>query len=273
MLLRGTVSPGRPYFFPSQYNFCMSIVIAPDVKEILDLLCVSLKSVLEDKLFGIYLYGSLASGDFNPHTSDIDFLGVTHSKLTGEEIRALDAMHSQIASGRNKWAGKLEGSYLSLQALWQYDPTSSDQWPTLNEGRFFLAPHGPDWVIQRHILREDCTPLEGPPLQEWIAPVSPDDLVDAVRELLQSWWAPMLANPSYLERPEYQAYAVLTMCRALYTLENGEISSKPVSARWALSTIGDEWRSLIQDALVWKPGKPFSRQVEVAELIKEVCTR
>jgi hypothetical protein len=271
--LRNASAREQLVFFPSQYNFCMSTILAPDVQEILDLLCVSLKSVLKDKLFGIYLYGSLASGDFNSQTSDIDFLGVTHQKLSEGEIAELEEMHNQIAAGGSKWAGKLEGSYLSLQALRRYDPTSSELWPTLNEGRFTLVPHGPDWIIQRYILREYCTPLAGPLLNAWIDPVSPGDLVRGVRDLLQSWWAPMLANSSYLERAEYQAYAVLTMCRALYTLENGEITSKPASARWALSNIGDERHLLIQDALEWKPGKPFSRQVEVTELIKEVCSR
>jgi hypothetical protein len=43
----------------------------------------------------------------------------------------------------------------------------------------------------------------------------------------------MLEEPKRLHSSEYQAYAIVTMCRVLYTLEHGTIVSKPVSARWA----------------------------------------
>jgi hypothetical protein len=49
----------------------------------------------------------------------------------------------------------------------------------------------------------------------------------------------------------YQAFAVLTMCRVLYTLHHGAIASKPVSARWALKTLETRWHGVIERALVW----------------------
>ena len=46
----------------------------PEINKILDLLLSSATAVLGNQLVGMYLYGSLASGDFNLETSDIDFL-------------------------------------------------------------------------------------------------------------------------------------------------------------------------------------------------------
>lgn len=46
----------------------------PDVDAVLHTLLASARSVLRDHFIGLYLSGSLASGDFNPQTSDIDFL-------------------------------------------------------------------------------------------------------------------------------------------------------------------------------------------------------
>jgi aminoglycoside adenylyltransferase-like protein len=48
-----------------------------------------------------------------------------------------------------------------------------------------------------------------------------------------------------------QAYAILTICRALYTYRNGEQVSKKQAAVWAEQEF-PEWSSLIQNALLWR---------------------
>ena len=112
-----------------------------------------------------------------------------------------------------------------------------------------MGGHGSDWVIQSHILREHGIILSGPALRDLIDPVAPDDLRRAMRELLREWWAPMLHDTTRLRSAEYQAYAVLTMCRALYTLETGAVASKPVAARWAQAALGEPRAVLIERAL------------------------
>lgn len=48
-----------------------------------------------------------------------------------------------------------------------------------------------------------------------------------------------------------QAYAILTMCRALYTLKYGEQVSKNHAALWVQQEF-PEWASLMQNALSWR---------------------
>jgi hypothetical protein len=74
----------------------------------------------------------------------------------------------------------------------------------------------------------------------------------AVVGILREWWSPLLLNnPAWVRGSEYQAYAVLTMCRALHTLQHDCIASKPVAARWAQETLGERWAALIAWALTW----------------------
>jgi hypothetical protein len=117
-------------------------------------------------------------------------------------------------------------------------------------------------------LREHGIVLAGPNPRELIDPVAPDDLRHAMRALLHEWWAPMLDDTARLRNPEYQAYAVLTMCRALYTLETGAIASKPVAARWAQVWLGSPQAMLIERALAWRAGMPLDVLDEVLDLIK-----
>ena len=48
-----------------------------------------------------------------------------------------------------------------------------------------------------------------------------------------------------------QAYAILTLCRALYALTTGELASKKQAARWVAKS-WPEWAALTQQALEWR---------------------
>jgi hypothetical protein len=229
----------------------------PDVNAVLERLLPDVQTVLGDHFFGMYLYGSLASGDFDPHRSDIDFLVVTTGELPDEMIPALEAMHTRLISDGLKWAAKLEGSYIPRHALRRYDPDDPPR-PTINEKRFFLGRHGSDWVIQRYIIREHGVTLAGPPPRDLIDPVQPDDLRRAVCQILREWWAPTAEEQVWLRSSLYQAFAVLTMCRALHTLQHGVIASKPVAARWAQAALGEPWAALIEHALAWQPDSSWN---------------
>ena len=86
----------------------------PDVNAVLQTLLEGAQSVLGNHFVGLYLYGSLASGDFNPQTSDVDFLVVADTDLSEELIRDLEALHVRLWNSGLKWAAKLEGAYVPL---------------------------------------------------------------------------------------------------------------------------------------------------------------
>lgn len=221
----------------------------PDINAVLHVLLSSVQAILGNHFIGMYLYGSLASGDFD-QSSDVDFVVVTTDELPDEMLLALRAFHAHIATSGSTWATELEGSYIPQHALRRYDPTNALHPHIDRGGTLGLEQHDSDWVIQRHILREQGVVLAGPAPYTLIDPVQPNDLRRAVLEIIHGWWAPMLHDPARLDSRGYQAYAVLTMCRMLYTLHYGTIASKPVAARWAQETLGKRWVPLIERALV-----------------------
>ena len=119
---------------PTQYQ---------EINHLLDLLLSSATRVLGNQLVGMYLYGSLSSGDFNPETSDIDYLVVTTSTLSDKAIAELESMHHQIWKSGLKWASKLEGSYIPKRDIRRHDVRSAPC-PTVNEGKFYLDKRGSD---------------------------------------------------------------------------------------------------------------------------------
>lgn len=231
--------------------------IFPNVNEILKLLLSNTKEILKGQFIGMYLYGSLSSGDFDLDTSDIDFLVVTASMLSDKTIAELESMHHQIWKCGLKWASKLEGSYIPKQDIRRHNPHSAPC-PTVNEGKFYLDQRGSDWIIQRHVIREQGIALAGPEPKTLIDPVSPEDIRRSVVGILHEWWFPMLEDPSWLQEhgAEYHAFAILTMCRALYALKHGTIVSKPTAARWVQDALGERWSQVIERALATRPDKP-----------------
>jgi hypothetical protein len=239
----------------------------PAVNDTLQQLLAGARAVLGEQFVGLYLYGSLSSGDFNPATSDIDFVVVTEGELPAERVAALEALHGRLWAEGSHWAAHLEGAYIPRAALRRYDPAAPSV-PGINEGRFTVGGQGSDWVIQRHVIREHGVALAGPPPAALIDPVTPGDLRRAVTAILREFWASVADDPAFLRRADYQAFAVLTMCRALHALDQGAIISKPAAAHWALEALPERWRSLIQQAAAWQPGTEIGRTEEIAELIR-----
>lgn len=262
--------------YDTEINMQISPTPYPDVNEILNLLHKNVGEILQDQFVGMYLYGSLSSGDFDPETSDIDFLVVTSDWLSDETIAKLEAMHNQTWATSLKRAGKLEGAYVPKELIRRHDPTANPC-PTINEGKFYLDRLGSDWIIQRHVVRECGVVIEGPDPKTLIDFVSPDDLRGAVTGILHEWWFPMLEDPSWLRAHDrgYHSYAILSMCRVLHALEHGIIVSKPVAARWTQEKFSERWRQPIELALLARKPIPeeFNLLDDALEFIRFVRER
>lgn len=219
----------------------------PEVNRLLKELLESVQAILGNHFIGMYLDGSLTSGDFD-QDSDIDFVVVTDIEISGSLFSALQAMHDRIATIDSWCAIQLEGSYISQRALRRYDPAHALH-PNIERGRgerLKMVQHDDAWVIHRYILRERGMTLAGPVTQTLIDPVAPNDLRQAMLKILHGWAAQILDDPAQIKRRGYQSYTVLSLCRILYTLENGSVVSKSVATRWAQETLGERWVPLIE---------------------------
>jgi hypothetical protein len=240
----------------------------PEINTLLQELRAGAQTILGDQWVGMYLSGSLAAGDFDPRRSDIDFVVVTEDELVMEMVQALERMHTQMAASDSQWAKRLEGTYIPLQALRKYD-TAKALYPSARVGGSFgIDQQGIDGIIQRSVLREQGIAIAGPAPRDLIDPVPPDDLRRASIGILHEWWQPQLQDQYRLLVREYQAYAVLTLCRILFTLQFGEVVSKRRAACWAQETLDRRWNALIGRASNWQPDDGVADLGETLELIR-----
>jgi len=206
------------------------------------------RAALGKNLVGVYLRGSLATGDFG-ETSDLDFLVVTESPVSDPEFAALVQLHARLAALPNKYADRLEGAYIDRASLKRFQP--GQRHPTVySDTPLGWQEHRYQWKLERWTLREHGVTLLGPDPQSLIDPISVEELRGAVRTRIRDWaeWAAQPDNPEWLPPRSHQAYVVETMCRALYTLAFGELASKLRASAWAVSALPEPWRTLVQSS-------------------------
>lgn len=226
--------------------------IPKEIPELLNALLSRIQTVLDDNLLAVYLRGSLATGDFDPRTSDVDFFVVTRDGLLEADFARLAAMHDQLAMLPNRYAQHLEGTYINRTAVRQFHPGES--YPTIGrQERLIWYEHGYNWVLERWMVREHGIILLGPEPATLIDPITSDDLRMAVRLRLPDWvdWANQPDDPEWQSPRSHKAYAVETMCRTLCTLATGTLQSKPRAVAWALATLPEPWRTTVERSQKW----------------------
>ena len=231
-----------------------------DLNAVLDELVRGARACLSGSFCGAYLQGSFALGAGDGH-SDVDFTVVTHSEVTPEQERDLQALHRAIYAQPTPWAQHLEGSYFPRRALRRLDPSRRPLLYLDNGATEFRLDAHDNTVIVRWILRERGLVLAGPELRELIDPITADELRAEIRWALSLWRA--WFRSASMDRRAL-AVAVLSHARMLHTLAIGEVTSKWVAGHWALEALDPEWAPLIRWALEDRPD-PWTKVHEAAD--------
>ncbi len=220
-----------------------------EVARLIEELLSGVRDALGDNLIGFYLRGSLALGDFKPETSDVDILVVTERPVSEPEFEALASLHDRLPARDNQFGRHYEVSYVDRPSLKRFrpgerrHPTVGSDWP------FVRAEHRDNFILERWVVRERGISLVGPDPKTLIDPISSDHLRAAVVGELRArmeHWAGGDEPPTWMDTRYYQAFEIETICRALYTLELGELSTKPQAVSWALKALPEPWQKLVE---------------------------
>lgn len=251
------------------YTADMTSTIPTDIQPVLQYLVSQICSVLGDNVTGIYLFGSLSYGDFNPESSDIDLMVIVHTPLTSQEQGAVQEFHKAFFQTFPQWAKRLECSYTPCAMLSSTLPPTQPR-PYLGEGKWYPeADYGNEWIINLYLLQEYGVTLYGPDFNTLIPHIDITSVQAAnIRDLHQEW-EPKLTDPAWLDNSHYQSYLVLNLCRILNIHINSVARSKKKSAAWVKQHY-PKWQSLITEAERWKYGTEMHRQSETLEFLQFV---
>jgi hypothetical protein len=223
-----------------------------DVNAAVEDLRVRIQSLLGRHFLGMYVVGSLALGDFDPSSSDLDFIVVTDTDLADTFVRGLRDLHARFAAGPSPWATKIEAVYIP-QAVLRAGARAPGQYPQIEKGTA-LAPaaleHG--WAFQCWTLRERGLAIAGPPPRMLVDPIPAREMRAAVAAIAGEWLDAARHDPTWLpwlRQRRHHAFVIQTLCRMLYSLATGEVTSKPRAIEWARQALGAPWAAFIKPSL------------------------
>jgi hypothetical protein len=224
--------------------------IPAQVSALLAELKTQLPHTLGRNLVGVYLYGSLTQRAFDVKRSDVDLIVVTRRDLSAAEFRRVDAWLKR-ARAANAWAARLQMSFLIRDEVLTMNAKACHyQFGELKRGGSDGNP-----IIWLNVLRSGVV-LYGVRPERFVPEVTREILFAAlVREVgyLRAEICEQ-AESVWRDVASYRAYAVLTLCRILYSHRHGTIVSKQRAAKWALGTLPARWHALIRQALASDAG-------------------
>jgi hypothetical protein len=221
----------------------------PDVNELLETILASIRAELGGKLVGLYVFGSLATGDFDLARSDVDLAAVLADDLAAEEFARIERMHAQLAREYAVWNDRIEVGYIAERNVRDFASSCTIAITSPGEPfHFRTANYG--WLLHLDQIRRQGITLYGPPPASLIPPIAHDALISAIRDGMKLWrdWTD---DPEPELPHAAQAYAIMTMCRALRAYRTGELVSKNEAVRWASEELPG-WSTLIQQSVAWR---------------------
>jgi gas vesicle protein/predicted nucleotidyltransferase len=223
----------------------------PGAEAVVNALRDELVAILGDSLTGLYVSGSLAVGDFDERSSDIDAVAVIKGPLGRGHLVLIDAAHHAVVDQFPDWDDRLEVLYVDGEELARRGAAAYPS-AVLGPGQPFhrpparTSPSDDEWLLQWRALRESAIALHGPPPGQLVAPISNEQTRERIRKDLQRW--PDLIEQSTARHAGWQANAILTVCRGACELATGQTVSKLTAAEWAKTSWPDH-AELIERAI------------------------
>jgi hypothetical protein len=208
-------------------------------------LATDISAAVGDDLLGLYVYGSYVFGDFDADRSDLDLLAVLATDPTTGTLAVLRRMHRQIAAENAAWADRIEVEYVSSAALSEFR-TNPRPMARISPGEpLHMVSATGHYLLTWYAARTRGLVLRGPAPDVIVPAIGADEFRAAVIEHAARWPEWVLNHRTV----GAQAYAVLTLCRALQSLSGRDVSKRQ-AARYGSENL-PRWAELIRWAEAW----------------------
>jgi hypothetical protein len=175
-------------------------------------------SAVEDLVLGVYVGGSVATGDYQHGVSDIDAVALVEHVPTAPMRRALVAVHERLVRD------VAEGEALHCVYVPRLDgeEPARKHW-TWAFGELFRRPLS---GIARAELLADPVVACGPPPSSWLPSMDAQAIQQAAREELAGYWTRALRKRRIWREDVYVDVGLTTIARAGVTIREGRLVTK-----------------------------------------------
>jgi hypothetical protein len=237
------------------------------VDTVMKSLCSSLEQVLSNQLEAVYLYGSIALGDYIEGSSDIDFLAILREPLTTQQITAIAQVHAQLEDDLP--STDIMGTYICREDLAK-SPQAIPVPVTYYDKKLHTDGRGADlnpitwWILQNSGIRVYGADVP------FVYKVTDQSLVEYVVNNMNSYWTGWIQRLEEQLRSSSDAevtisiddldeaveWCVLGMLRQYYSIRERGVISKTAAGRYGIACLPTEWHGLIREAIAIKRREP-----------------
>ena len=184
--------------------------------------------IMDGRVYGIWLYGSVVLDDFRLGWSDIDFIALTNGKISGRQSEKLLTLRQDLLEKepQNLYYRSFEGIITDLDEYRNQSFTRLVYWGT--SGQQVTDRYVPDPFSAFELAKFGRTVYGSKP---WGFPApEKKELIRAVREHYE-------CIRKYARQTDESLYScgwLLDICRCIYTLRNNDVISKTQAGIWAL---------------------------------------
>ena len=190
----------------------------------------AIAEILAENAPSVYLYGSVALGDFRLGWSDIDILVLTEKQISQEQAEWLVCLRQEMTEREpdDPYYRLFEGGMLSLDAFLSGSPDTVVYWGT--SGQRITDRYAFDSFCQTE-LPDNGVLLYGKDVRERLRrPVYAD-----LRADVEHHYQTVRAHGGETGRSLYSFGWLLDISRCIYTLRTGRIIAKTKAGAWALA--------------------------------------
>lgn len=216
---------------------------------ILDGIVSKSKEIIEEKLVGIYLHGSMAMGCFNSDKSDIDVIMVIEDDISDTQkimlIRQIVYLNQQVPpKGLEISIVKREycNPFIYPTPFELHFSPMHLPWFKENPQDYVEKMKGEDIDLAAHftIIRNYGVVLWGEKIENIFAPVPKQNYLESICADIEN------ATEDILEQP---IYITLNLYRVLAFVREGLYLSKEQGGKWGMEHLPLEYHSIIVEAL------------------------
>lgn len=216
---------------------------------ILDGIVSKSKKIIEEKLVGIYLHGSMAMGCFHSDKSDIDVIMVIEEDIS--DTQKIMLMRQIVYLNQQAPPKGLEISIVKREYCNPFIyPTPFElhfspmhlPWFKENPQDYVEKMKGEDIDLAAHftIIRNYGVVLWGEKIENIFAPVPKQNYLESICADIEN------ATEDILEQP---IYITLNLCRVLAFVREGLYLSKEQGGKWGIEHLPLEYHSIVVEAL------------------------
>ncbi|EJQ51499.1 hypothetical protein IEE_00506 [Bacillus cereus BAG5X1-1] len=215
-----------------------------EVKQLMEQYIVELKEIFSDeKIVGVYIYGSIALGAFHIETSDVDFVTVISDSVNKAEKQQIIELHKKL---RKSTLGKrMDGMYIPLDDLGKYNH-EINEYVYCADGKADIG-HWDINAVTWWTLKNQGITVIGKEAEDLPFQIRWDDVVNTMKYNVEHYWLEKAKRPYLFFIEEWVESAVVTMGRILYTLDHKTIVSKDRGLQYMLELYSHKWEPLLRE--------------------------